>query len=85
MRKLKDINKSFYNKRIWNDGDIDYFKVVETAGGSWLYQPPYIRYRNNEYYSIIESIDERNIPNKDPRVIDIKIRKETFEEIKKLI
>lgn len=93
MRSLGNINKTFYIKRVWSDGDTDYFKVIdviEDIERKWLVEGPYIRTNNSnlgKYYLLEPNYmdDTRYVFSNDYRVEDSKISKREFEEIKKLV
>lgn len=93
MRSISNINKTFYIKRVWIDGDTDYFKVigvVEDIERKWLVEGPYIRTNNSnlgKYYLLEPNYmdDTRYVFSNDYRVEDSKISKRKFEEIKKLV
>lgn len=92
MRSLSNIKKTFYIKRVWIDGDTDYFKVigvVEDIERKWLVEGPYIRASNiiGKYYTLEPDYmdDTRYVFSNDYRVEDSKISKRKFEEIKKLV
>ena len=92
MRSLSNIKKTFYIKRVWIDGDTDYFKVIgviEDIERKWLVEGPYIRANNiiGKYYLLEPDYmdDTRYVFSNDYRVEDSKISKRKFEEIKKLV
>lgn len=92
MRSISNINKTFYIKRVWIDGDTDYFKVIgviEDIERKWLVENPYIRASNiiGKYYTLEPDYmdDTRYVFSNDYRVEDSKISKRKFEEIKKLV
>ena len=89
MRSLSNIKKTFDIKRVWIDGDTDYFNVIGVIEDKWLVDAPYIRTNNiiGKYYTLEPSYmgDKRYVFSIDGRVKDSKISKREFEEIKKLV
>lgn len=85
MRKINNVFKFFYVERTWNDGDVDYFKVIGIMddGRKWIADNPYIRNTNGNYFTLPEGIKGINL--NDYRVNDKKITKEKFNQIKELI
>lgn len=86
MRKLSDLRK-IYIKRFWSDGDIDYFKVIDTdkSNNHYLIDDEYIRFSGitNDYSCL--GGDSRNVFINGLRFKDEVIDRNEYNLIKKQI
>jgi hypothetical protein len=87
MRKLSELKKIFYIKRSWIDGDIDYFKVIDTdkSNNHYLTDNDYIRFSGitNDYSSLGDT--SRTVFIGDSRIKDEIISKLEYTLIKEKV
>jgi hypothetical protein len=86
MRKLSELKK-IYIKRSWSDGDIDYFKVIDTdkSNNHYLTDDEYIRFSGitNDYSCLGD--DSRNVFINGLKFKDEVIDRSEYNLIKKQI
>ena len=90
MRKLSELKKIFYIKRSWADGDIDYFKVIDTdkSNTHYLTDDEYIRFSGitNDYSCLGDNsktvfIDDERVKDKVISKLEYTLIKEKVTEV----
>jgi hypothetical protein len=89
MRKLSELKK-IYIKRSWSDGDIDYFKVIDTdkSNTHYLTDDEYIRFSGitNDYSCLGDNsktvfIDDERVKDKVISKLEYTLIKEKVTEV----